>query len=238
MEQQVKLGVGGIFDIKQIRNGLVIATRQAPNIVTDKGLDLITGVVLTDITKNDCDEIAIGTGGITGSATSNGAADGTTVIDTGQTAADDYWNEVTMTMTSGTAIGESVNVLAVGGWVNATNTFTMVGTGFSAQIDSGDNYILSARPVANGLQTEITTGGGARLTAGNVAGTQQQTTIANDTAQLVGTFNFTAAFAVNEVGIFNDPSAGDMLAGSAFGVVNVQNGDALQITYKVQVQRA
>lgn len=85
------------------------------------------------------------------------------------------------------------------------------------------------------LGAEITTGGGARLTGAGVTGTRITTAVTDDTAQLVGTFTFSLSFAVTEVGLFNDPSAGDMLARQTFAVVNVVNGDSLQITWQVQV---
>lgn len=72
-------------------------------------------------------------------ATGNGAADGTTIINTAHTEADDYWNGRTVLMLSGTCVGESC---LISDFVKNTHTITLDGVGFSAQIDSGDTYAL------------------------------------------------------------------------------------------------
>lgn len=82
------------------------------------------------------------------------------------------------------------------------------------------------------LGAEITTGGGERSAA---SGTRVLTNVASDTAQLVNTFNFTSTFAIVESGIFNDANSGDMLARQTFTAKNVNNGDSLQVTWKVTV---
>jgi hypothetical protein len=62
------------------------------------------------------------------------------------------------------------------------------------------------------------------------------TTQANDTGQWVTTFTFTGALALTESGVFNAiyATGGDMLAYQDFSVLNVANGDTLQITWKVK----
>lgn len=85
------------------------------------------------------------------------------------------------------------------------------------------------------LQAEITTSGGQRRTGANVTGTRVTTDVTNDTAQWVTTFTFTGSFAVTEVGIFNDPTTGTLLARAVFAAINVVSGDSLQITYKVDL---
>jgi hypothetical protein len=82
------------------------------------------------------------------------------------------------------------------------------------------------------LGDEITTGGGERAAA---TGTRVLVTVASDTAQLVNTFSFTNSFSVVESGLFNDPSSGEMLARQTFSAKNVDNGDSLQVTWKVTV---
>lgn len=82
------------------------------------------------------------------------------------------------------------------------------------------------------LQTEITTGGGAR---GAATSTQVTTSVTNDTTQLVKTFSFTSSFAVTEEGILdNASSGGSLLAHQVFSAVNVVSGDSLTITHKYQ----
>ena len=61
------------------------------------------------------------------------------------------------------------------------------------------------------------------------------TNVTNDTAQLEATFNFTSSYAITESGIFNDATAGDMLASQTFSALNVANGDSLTVTWKITV---
>ena len=69
------------------------------------------------------------------------------------------------------------------------------------------------------------------------AGTVQVTDTASDTAQVVGTFTFTAnTFAITECGLFdNTPTGGTLLARQAFAALNVAVGDSLQITWKIDI---
>jgi hypothetical protein len=60
------------------------------------------------------------------------------------------------------------------------------------------------------------------------------TTTTNDTAQLVATFNFNAATAITEAGIFDLASSGTLAARATFSAINVASGDSLQLTHKVQ----
>lgn len=152
MEEQVS--PFGFFEIEHIRDGKVIDRRVVKNLVTNAGKAAVAGLVLTDVSVDDFDYVAIGTG---------------------TTAAD------------------------------ATDTQ---------------------------LEGEISTAGGARAAG---AGTRVTTTVANDTAQLVLTYNFTGSFAVTESGVLNAGAAGDLLCRQTFSAVNVQNGDSLQITWKVAV---
>ena len=61
------------------------------------------------------------------------------------------------------------------------------------------------------------------------------TDVSGDTAKLVFTFSFTESKAVTEAGVFNNDSAGDMIAAQTFSAVNVTNGDQLEITYKIDI---
>ena len=82
------------------------------------------------------------------------------------------------------------------------------------------------------LETEITTGGGARATA---TASRVTTDVTNDTARLVHTFNFTSSFAVTESGVLNAASSGVLLCRQVFSAINVANGDSLQVTWDVDV---
>ena len=123
------------------------------------------------------------------------------------------------------------------------NTITNVGKAELAGLmvvdvgGTGFDYIAIGigTPSATALGSESTTNGGARRGGADVTGTRVTTTTADDTGQLVTTFTFTGALALTEAGIFNAASAGTMLASQSFGVLNVANGDSLQITWKTKI---
>jgi len=63
------------------------------------------------------------------------------------------------------------------------------------------------------------------------------TTDPNDTAQLKSVFSgYTGTEAITESGLFNDGTAGDMLARQTFAAINVDwdAGDSVEITWKIQ----
>ncbi len=66
-------------------------------------------------------------------------------------------------------------------------------------------------------------------------GSQQTTTTTNDTARLTTSISMTASNTIQEAGIFNSSSAGDMLARTTFSGISVNNGDTLNIGYEVQL---
>ena len=99
--------------------------------------------------------------------------------------------------------------------------YIALGTGTTAAV-AGDTA----------LETEITSGGGSRISG---TGTRTTTSVTNDTAQLVVNYTFTSTFALTESGIFNASSAGTMLSRQVFAAVNVKLGDVLQITWKIQL---
>lgn len=67
------------------------------------------------------------------------------------------------------------------------------------------------------------------------AGTQQTTTVANDTARFIGSFTGDTTETINEVGIFNITTAntGSMLARAVFADLNVINSDNINVTYDI-----
>lgn len=68
------------------------------------------------------------------------------------------------------------------------------------------------------------------------SGTESTTTTTNtgDTYQVVGTITATAARAVDEAGLFDASTAGNMFASATFAVVNLASGDSLQLTWQVK----
>ena len=69
-----------------------------------------------------------------------------------------------------------------------------------------------------------------------VAGTGSTvtTTVTNDTYQTQGTITATAARAVDEAGTFDASTGGNMDGSATFAVINLANGDSLQLTVKKQ----
>ena len=65
-------------------------------------------------------------------------------------------------------------------------------------------------------------------------GSTVTTTQTNDTFQEVGTVTATGARAVDEAGLFDAASAGNMFMSATFAVINLANGDSLQLTMKCQ----
>lgn len=65
--------------------------------------------------------------------------------------------------------------------------------------------------------------------------TQQMTTVSNDTYQVVGTVTCSGtAWAVDEAGLLDAATAGNMYLYATFPVVNLAVGDSIQTTLKVQ----
>ena len=73
----------------------------------------------------------------------------------------------------------------------------------------------------------------AEATRASATCTRGTTTVANDTAQLVATFNFNAGSAITESGIQDINAAGTMLSRATFSAINVSSGDSLAVTWKV-----
>lgn len=102
-------------------------------------------------------------------------------------------------------------------------TYLAVGSGSGAE---------SAASTA--LGTEITNHGLARVAATVARVTTAQT---NDTLQLTYTWTASGGSSdtIQEIGIFNDPTAGSMLGRKLTGSKAVASGETLQATYQVQV---
>lgn len=65
-------------------------------------------------------------------------------------------------------------------------------------------------------------------------GTVVTTTTTNDTYQVVQTVTATAARAVDEAGLFDASTSGNLFLSATFPVINLETGDSIQITAKVQ----
>lgn len=118
-----------------------------------------------------------------------------------------------------TTKGHQVIAQQLGGTTTTPVTAIAIGTGTTAAA-AGDTA----------LQTEITTGGGAR---GAATITNVTVTTTGDTEQWVKTFSFTSSFAVTEEGLLdNNASGGNLAAHQVFSAINVANGDSIQFTHK------
>ncbi len=118
------------------------------------------------------------------------------------------------------AIASRIN----GSGAEAAFTYIEVGTGTNAAA-AGDTA----------LQTAITDSGLARA---NSSVSRVTTTVTNDTAQMVNSFTVTAPKAVTESGVLNAASGGTLLCRQVFSVMNVDNGDLFQVTWKTKAAAA
>jgi len=125
------------------------------------------------------------------------------------------------TVTNG-GIGEIVQLAA--GTGGDAFTHIAIGTGSGAPAVSDTT-----------LDAEISTNGGGR-DASTV--TAETTNTSNDTIQLISGWNFSGALSIQESGVFNDGSAGDMLCRQTFTTLAVDDGDSLTITWKVTLDQA
>lgn len=100
-------------------------------------------------------------------------------------------------------------------------------TAFTYLAVGSSNTAFAASQTA--LVGEISTNGLSR-TAATVS--RVTTTQTNDTLQLTYTFTLSGSSTVEEIGAFNDASAGTMLGRALTGTLTLVNGDQLVLTYK------
>lgn len=110
-------------------------------------------------------------------------------------------------------------------------------------VNAGLNYLCEVvgnptQPARMGY-TAIGTGGATLPGAGQTALVTETHRLANTytkladvgKATLEATFTFTAAYAINECGLFNAATAGTMYCRDTFTVRNVESGDELKVKY-------
>ena len=61
------------------------------------------------------------------------------------------------------------------------------------------------------------------------------TTVTGDTYQSQGTVSITATRALDESGLFDASTAGNMATSATYNVINLLNGDSIQLTWKVKI---
>ena len=93
-------------------------------------------------------------------ATNNGAAGGTTIVNTAHTQGNDYWNGCSVTMLTGTCAGETQLITDFDA---GTDTLTV--DAFTAQIDALDTYTINNVGYNTGLEHYIDATGKAIVVA-------------------------------------------------------------------------
>jgi hypothetical protein len=79
--------------------------------------------------------------------------------------------------------------------------------------------------------TTLFTETGSRSTG---TGTQTTTTTTNDTLQVVATNTAGGTLAITNAGIFDASTSGNLFAKGDFSTINLNSGDSIQFTFKVQ----
>ena len=72
------------------------------------------------------------------------------------------------------------------------------------------------------------------LSVGNNNFTQVTTTTTNDTLQVVATNTAGGSLAITNAGIFDASTSGNLFAKGDFSTINLNSGDSIQFTFKVQ----
>jgi hypothetical protein len=101
-------------------------------------------------------------------------------------------------------------------------------------VASTDKYVAWGTGAGTAAVTDTTlfTESAESRTAGTQ--TQQTTSVTNDTYQVVGTITATATRAITNAGVFDASTAGNMLLKGDHSTVNLNTGDSIQYTFKLQ----
>jgi hypothetical protein len=125
------------------------------------------------------------------------------------------------------------NLVVNGGLAFITGLLTGTGTvptyialGTSTTAVAGNQTTLVAEITDTGLERAVSTA------------SQVTTTITNDTFQLAKTFTATGSKTIEEVGVFNDPSAGTMLSRALTTSKAIANGESIAVVYKLVLANA
>jgi len=107
------------------------------------------------------------------------------------------------------------------GTYTASPKFIGVGTGATGAA-------RTAAVTDTALSTEVET---------RASGTESTvtTTVTGDTYQSQGTVSITATRALDESGLFDASTVGNMATSATYNVINLLNGDSIQLTWKVKI---
>jgi hypothetical protein len=132
------------------------------------------------------------------------------------------------------------NLKSTTGWI--WNTITQAGIaawmGLGGGVDSQTEFTYlavgtdntAAADTQTALEAEIVDSGLARAAA---TVSRETTNFTNDTLQLYKQWSVTGTKTVEEIGVFNDDTAGIMLGRKVTGSKDVVNGETLAATYQI-----
>lgn len=107
----------------------------------------------------------------------------------------------------------------------------LIGSGLT-----GEKFGYVAVGTDNTAATSDDTALGSEVMRESATVTQETTNFTGDTLQLDTTFSFSASYTIQESGVFNASSGGDMLARSIIGPISVENGTDLRIVWTITLQ--
>ena len=112
--------------------------------------------------------------------------------------------------------GKAITTNLVSGLGGTVPKFMAIGTGST-----------TATATDTAVETEVETRATCTIT-------RVTTTVTNDTVQNVGTITATTGRAVANAGILDASSSGNLYQHHDFAPVNLNNGDSIQITFKMK----
>lgn len=122
------------------------------------------------------------------------------------------------------------------------NVITTVGKGVINNRIKGagtePNYLAAGvGATSSGRTASVTDTALSSEVQSRVAGTSSivTTSVSNDTYQVVGTITATASRAIDEAGLFDASTAGNLVASSTFPAVNLITGDSIEFVAKIQL---
>lgn len=103
-----------------------------------------------------------------------------------------------------------------------TPNFQAIGTGATG---AARTAVVGDTALTTEVETRVNTNAFTTVT----------TTLTNDTAQCIQTTTATGTRAVDEAGLFDASSAGNMFLSATMNVISLVSGDSLQLTWKWQI---
>lgn len=119
-----------------------------------------------------------------------------------------------------TSKGKDITTNLVSGLGGTVPKYVAMGTGATGAA-------RTAAATDTALSTEV--GTRASGTVSRVTGS-----VANDTYQVVGTITASASESVDEGGLFDASSAGNMFMSATFNVISLASGDSIQFTWQLK----